>query len=402
MVEFSRGDMMKLLLREADIYTENFPLFKKDLLIKDTNISNLGTINNNQNIKEIDLRGYKVIPGLIDMHIHGAAGYDTMDANYKALNQISKYLAKNGVTSFVPTTVTSQWDKLKKALKNVDECIKNGVEGAEIIGSYVEGPYISVEKKGAHPKKFIKSININDSKELLSISENIKLLTLAPEKEGALELIDFLKENNIEVSLGHTNSSYEEALTAIKRGAKLAVHTFNGMKGLHHREPGTVGAILSNKDIYAELIADNIHVHSAAMNILYRCKGKDKICLISDCMRAGGLADGQYVLGELDVTVKDSIARIDNGSLAGSTLKLIDAVKNMVELVGVDLLDAVHMASLNPAKLLDVDNSVGSIKVGKKANLVIIDDDYNVKMTIINGQIVFKDDDITESPKEEN
>ena len=380
---------MSLLLTGGEVYQEN-SVSAADLLIEDGLITAVGKKENKREIKEVNLSGYKVIPGLIDLHIHGANGYDAMDSNYQALNSIANYLAKNGVTNFLPTTVTAKWDKLEAALKNIDQTIKQGTTGAEILGAYVEGPYISKEKKGAHPEEFIRSINLADIKKILSYSNNIELFALAPEKENALKLIEFLQQNEVEVSLGHTNASYEETEAAVNSGAKLAVHAFNGMKGLHHRKPGVVGSMLSNDQLKAELIADNIHVHQAVMKILYNCKGKDSICLISDCMRAGGLEDGEYTLGELDIRVKDSIARTESGSLAGSTLRLIDAVKNMVELVGVDLSAAIQMAALNPARLLGVDDQLGSIKEGKKANLVVLDDSYQVMMTIINGRVVYQ------------
>ncbi|MBM7624583.1 N-acetylglucosamine-6-phosphate deacetylase [Sporohalobacter salinus] len=381
---------MSLLLTGGEVYTENSVLTAADLLIEDGLITAVGNEENKAGLKEIDLTGYKVIPGLIDLHIHGANGYDVMDSSYQALNFIANYLANNGVTNFLPTTVTANWSKLKSALKNIDQTMHQGTTGAEILGAYVEGPYISKEKKGAHPEEFIRSINLADIKKILNYSNNIKLFALAPEKENSLKLIKFLSQNGIEVSLGHTNASYEETEAAVNSGAKLAVHAFNGMKGLHHRKPGVVGSVLSNDQLNAELIADNIHVHQAVMKILYNCKGKDGICLISDCMRAGGLEDGEYTLGELDITVKDSIARTKSGSLAGSTLRLIDAVKNIVELVGVDLSAAIQMAALNPARLLGLDEQLGSIKEGKKANLAVIDEDYEVMMTIINGELVYQ------------
>ncbi|WP_066497159.1 N-acetylglucosamine-6-phosphate deacetylase [Abyssisolibacter fermentans] len=380
---------MKYYIKATEIYSEDGVLNNGGLIIKDGIIEQICQ-EDKEKQEILDLTGYKVLPGLIDMHIHGANSYDTMDASYEALNEISKYLAQNGITAFLPTTMTVKWESSLKAVENIDKAMKKGVDGAEIIGAYVEGPYITKEHKGAQPEAFIRDLDINDLEELISASNNsIKILTIAPEKEKTIEAIKFLTARGIEVSLGHTNATFEQTKKAIENGARIGVHTFNGMRGLHHREPGVVGALLAIDDVYTELIADTIHVNPAVMKILAKCKGVDKVCLISDCMRAGGLDDGEYILGELEVVVKDSIPRLKTGSLAGSTLKLINAVKNMIQKVNIDPIDAVHMASLVPAKILKMDDMIGSIKQNKKANLTVIDDNYNVVMTIIEGKIVY-------------
>ncbi|SHK08016.1 N-acetylglucosamine-6-phosphate deacetylase [Paramaledivibacter caminithermalis] len=382
---------MPYLIKASEIYCENEVLMNGCLAINNNLIEDIGTHLDEEGTEIIDLTGYKIIPGLIDLHIHGANGYDTMDSNYEAVNEISKYLAKNGVTRFLPTTVTADWAKIINAVRNIREIMKRNVEGAAIIGSYIEGPFITEKKKGAHPAQFIRRLDVKDIDELLHEADgSIKVITIAPEKEDAPELIKTLTAKGIKVSLGHTNATFHETKLAIENGASIAVHVYNGMRGLHHREPGVLGAVLGIDDIYAELIADLIHVHPESIKILVKCKGTDKICLISDCMMAGGLSDGEYKLGELEVAVKDGIPRLSNGSLAGSTLKIINAVKNMIEKVGVSPLEAVHMASLVPAKILGIDDEYGSIKINKKADLTIIDNDFNVIMTIVNGKIVYR------------
>lgn len=382
---------MRYLIRASEIYCEDKVLKNSSLIINDDLIENIDRQKNEENLDAIDLTGYKIIPGLIDLHIHGANGYDTMDSNYEALNEISKYLAENGVTAFLATTVTADWKKLKDAAINIDKTMNKGVEGAVIIGSYIEGPFITEKNRGAHPAKFIRRLDYKEINGMIKDSnESIKVITIAPEKEGALDLIKSLTTKGLKVSIGHTNATFDQTKKAIQNGANIGVHVFNGMRGFHHREPGVVGAVLAIDEIYAELIADMIHVHPEAIKILVKCKGANKVCLISDCMRAGGLADGEYKLGELEVIVKDSIPRLNSGSLAGSTLKLIDGVKNMIEKVGVSPLEAVHMASLIPAKILEIDDELGSIRKNKRANLTVIDDYYNVIMTIIAGNIVYK------------
>ncbi|WIV11906.1 N-acetylglucosamine-6-phosphate deacetylase [Proteiniborus sp. MB09-C3] len=386
---------MRYLIKSGEIFLKDRILNKGAILINNEIIEEVKTVNTYEDIEIIDLSNYKVLPGLIDTHIHGANGYDTMDANYASLNEISKYLGTIGVTGFLATTVTAPWDKITAAVKNIHETMKSGVEGAELLGAYIEGPFITEKYRGAHPSEYIRKIYIEDMKKLVdSFPSCIKTVTVAPDKENAIELIKYLKSQNINSSIGHTNATYDEALAAIEAGANIAVHVFNGMRGLHHREPGIVGAVLSDSRVCCELIADMTHVHPAVMKLIVKTKGSHNIGLITDCMMAGGMDDGEYMLGELKVFVEDGVARIENGSLAGSTLKLINAVKNMNEYVGVDLIEAVNMASLIPAQIAGVDHVQGSIEKGKKANFTVIDDNYNVVMTMVNGKIVYSSNTI--------
>ena len=337
-------------------------------------------------------REMQLLPGLIDTHIHGANAYDVMQDNFTAVNEVSKFLAKHGITSFVPVVMTAALDTMHKALKNIQACVGK-VAGAEILGSYVEGPYLTSAHRGAHPENFLRPIRIQEVDELINTANHgILTVTVAPEKKNAIELIRHLVHQGIHVSLGHTDATYEEMTKAVAAGADIAVHTYNGMRGLHHREPGAVGAVLTNDHIYAELIADFIHVHPAAMEILLRCKPKDKIVLISDAIEATGLEDGKYKLGQLQVTVKDSIARVDSGSLAGSTTNLLKSVIELIAKMAVNPVEAINMASRNPAQMLGLENQIGSIKIGNKANLVIVDNQFQVAMTLIKGKIVYKSD----------
>lgn len=381
---------MRYLIKSEEIFLRDRILKNGIVLVDNGIIEEVKTEDTYEDIEIIDLSNYKILPGLIDTHIHGANGYDTMDGNHDSLNKISKYLGTIGITGFLATTVTAPWDKITNAVKNIYETMKSGVEGAELLGAYIEGPFITEEFKGAHPSEYIRRIDIEDISKLIDTFPScIKTVTVAPEKEGALELIKYLKSQNINSSIGHTNATYEETIAAIEAGANIAVHVFNGMRGLHHREPGTVGAVLSDDRVCCELIADMIHVHPSVTKIAVKAKGPNNISLITDCMMAGGLEDGEYMLGELKVFVKDGVARISNGSLAGSTLKLINAIKNMTEHVGVSLLDSVNMVSIVPAQMAGVDHKQGSIESGKKANFTVIDDNFNVVMTIVNGKVIY-------------
>lgn len=386
---------MQYYLKADQIYHSSGILKNKYILINGKYIEDIIDADEqksiNKNLEVIDYQDKIIIPGMIDLHIHGAVGNDVMDQDYEALNNISKYLAKTGVTSFLATTLTAPMPKIKKALLNVSQSIKKGVEGAEILGSYLEGPYLTEEHKGAHPVEFMRELDLEEIKNLIKISNNtIKVFALAPEKENSQKIIKFLEKNNIRTTMAHTNASYEEATAAVESGLELATHTFNGMKGLHHRDPGALGAVLNNKNIYAELIADNIHVHPAVLNLVFKIKGSDKIILISDCMRAGGLSDGEYMLGELKVLVENSIARTESGSLAGSTLELKDAVMNIKEAADIDLYSSLKMVTIVPARLLGLDKEIGSIKKGKKANLAVVDNQMNIFSTIIDGEVVYR------------
>jgi N-acetylglucosamine-6-phosphate deacetylase len=337
----------------------------------------------------IDLSRYRVLPGLIDMHIHGARGYDVMDGTPQAIYTMSEWLAQTGVTSFLGTTVTAGMSRTKAALENIARCSQGNLPGARLLGAYLEGPYIGLEYRGAHHQDYIRPVDWEEIDALIAAGKGIvKVVALAPEKAGSV--VEKLVSRGIKVAMGHSNATYAETMAAIRQGASLAVHIFNGMRSLHHREPGIVGAALTSPNVFAELIADGVHVAPAVMDIVKRCKGVDGIVLISDCIRAGGLADGVYTLGELDVTVKQGIARVKGSeSLAGSTLKLLDGVRNMVEKVNTPLADAVAMASLNVARALGVDSWLGSIELGKRADLIAIDDDYNVVFTMVGGKVVF-------------
>ncbi|PLR75227.1 N-acetylglucosamine-6-phosphate deacetylase [Bacillus sp. V3-13] len=363
------------------------------LVVENGRIKEITTIKPECGI--LDFSRFTAIPGLIDLHIHGIAGYDTMDGSLDALQGISSNLARHGVTGFLPTTLTHDFEKIKQAAKAVHLVMGNTC-GAEILGSYIEGPYLTPEHKGAHPTKYMREISLADLDDLIAASNHtIKIITIAPEKHNTIEAIKYLSEKGIIVSLGHTNADYETATHAIENGASISVHTFNGMRGFNHREPGCLGAFLTNEMVFCECIADLRHVYPAAIKLLYKAKGSNHILLISDLMAAADLPDGDYMLGTLAVKVKDRIARtIDTGSLAGSTTNLMDCIKNTQAVLRLPLEQILPMATLNQAKLLGLDKEIGSLEIGKKANVVFIDQDFDVKATMVNGQFVFTKEEI--------
>lgn len=340
-----------------------------------------------EEILVIDAKGKYVSPGFIDIHIHGSGGYDTMDATMEALNVISTTIAQNGVTAFLPTTMTMDTACIYKALDGIRDVMNLETKGAKILGVHMEGPFINEKYKGAQKADNIIKPNYDIIKDYLDI---IKIITLAPEKDDNNFFIKKVKHNSkITLSIGHSDASYEETLKAIEDGITHATHTFNAMTPLNHRKPGIVGAIFTS-DITCELIADLIHVHPAIFNILINVVHKDKMVLITDSMRAGCMKGGNYDLGGQNVIVKDGAARLQDGTLAGSVLTLNKAVLNMLNNSDLKIYEVVAMATLNPAKVINMDNKKGSLDVGCDADIAIFNDDIDVFFTIVEGKTMYE------------
>lgn len=334
--------------------------------------------------------GEIVAPGLVDTHIHGYAGKDIMNAEEGALDVISKGLLECGVTSFLPTTLTDSKERTDAALKIVAAEYKD-VKGAKVRGIFLEGPFFTEKYKGAQNPNYMSDPNIDYLKEWKEISDGlVNKIAIAPERAGAEDFIKKANAMGVRVALGHSDASFDEAVAAVDAGANIFVHTFNGMSGLHHREPGMVGAAMAT-DAISELICDGHHVNPNAAGILMNTKGRDKIALITDCMSAGGMADGDYKLGEFPVRVENGTARLkDGGSLAGSILKLKDGVKNVVDWEIADIFEAIQMASLVPAKSVGIDNICGKLHEGYAADFIVFDYDMNLKATYLNGEAAYK------------
>lgn len=334
--------------------------------------------------------GEIVAPGLVDTHIHGYHGKDVMKAEEGALNVISKGLLECGVTSFLPTTLTDSKEKTDAALKRVAAEYKD-VEGAKVRGVFLEGPFFTEKYKGAQNPVHMSDPKIDYLKEWLEISDGlVNKIAIAPERDGAEDFIKKANAMGVRVALGHSDASFEQAVAAVEAGANIFVHTYNGMSGLHHRKPGMLGAAMST-DAISELICDGHHVNPNSANILMNIKGRDKIALITDCMSAGGMEDGDYMLGDFPVTVKEGTARLkDGGSLAGSILKLKDGVKNVVDWEIADIFEAIQMASLIPAKSVGIDDVCGKLREGYQADFIVLDYDLNLKATYLGGEEVYK------------
>lgn len=351
-----------MILKNADVFGKI-----TDIEIKNGKITATGNFDK----EGIDLKGKKVIPGLVDTHVHGCLGKEANDCD---LEEICDFMAKNGTTSFLPTTITASHELLVKATHQ-----KTDFKGAKVLGFHIEGPYISPDYKGAQNPDYIRNPSIAEYREL----KNVKIITIAPELEGAEK---FIKNVDCVVSLGHTACDYEKACEAFEWGAVSLTHTCNAMSPFHHRKPGPIGAAII-KNAYVELIADMVHVHPAMVTALYRSLGRERVVFISDCITATGLPDCTITSGGLEVFVKDKKATLKDGTIAGSTTPLFEGVKKAIE-IGIPFEDAVKMASETPAKRIGVKK--GKIEAGYDADLLILDDEFEIETVIIDGEIYYK------------
>lgn len=334
----------------------------------------------------IDAKGMYVSPGLIDIHVHGSCNCDVMDKSVDAIKTIGNGIKENGVTSFLPTTMTMSKEDIHEALNTIRESMNIKYNGAQVLGAHLEGPFINNKYKGAQSDEFIQIPNFPFIEDYVDI---IKIISYAPEVDKNFNFTKEVKEKtDITLSIAHTNATYEEAISAIKFGASNITHLFNAMTPLNHREMGVVGAALTS-NVYCEIICDNIHINPALFQFVLNNKGKDKVILITDCMRAGCMPDGKYDLGGQDVFVKDGAARLAAGNLAGSVLNLNKAVYNFMKKTNLSLNEAINLASLNPAKSINMDDRKGSLEINKDADIAIFNDEMDCYMTVSQGEIIF-------------
>ncbi|HIE47501.1 TPA: N-acetylglucosamine-6-phosphate deacetylase, partial [Candidatus Bipolaricaulota bacterium] len=355
-----------------------------DLLIQDGRIMALGEGLKPDGTRKLSVPRLYVAPGFIDLQVNGGVGHNFEDASPAEIGKIVSFYVSHGSTGLLPTTVTAPIARIRDAIERVRR-----VGHPAILGVHIEGPFISPERRGAHNPEYILPPSPERFAELTSGHAGfIKLVTLAPELPGGEELITRILESGAVPALGHSDASYEQALAALERGVKLFTHLFNAMSPFHHRAPGAVGAALDS-DAYVELICDGIHIHPAVVRLIAKVKGFDRICLVTDAISAAGLPDGEYSLGNLAVFVREGVARLSDGTLAGSTLTMDRAVRNFMDYTGCSLPEAVRCASLNPARLLGIDDRKGSLEVGKDADLVIFDQHLTVHYTILGGEVVY-------------
>ena len=374
--------------KNSRIYVEGKGIIKTNLAIENGMIKAIGDDFDTADFEELE-EDKILIPGLVDEHIHGAGGADAMNGKMEDLMTIAKYQAMDGTTSFNFTTMTMKKDIILKALKTIAEYMSEDRDGARVMGIHLEGPFICEAFCGAQNPGDILPLNVDDLNNFIKAShDHIKIIT-ACYKPGHEDFAKVLSDHDIMASLGHTDDTSEEAFDAFNHGFKTATHTYNAMKGIHHREIGTLGAVMLDDSVKCELIADLHHVSPGAIKLLYKNKGKNRIILITDSMEAKGLPDGMYQLGGNPVVVKDGTARLENGTLAGSILHLNDGVKNIKDVLGISLEEAIDMASINPARNMHLDHEIGSIKEGKRADFAIIDKDVRVYETIRDGKVIY-------------
>ena len=339
--------------------------------------------------RSIDARGNILLPGFIDLHVHGAMGHEAMDASPQALQEMARYYARHGVTAFLATTWTASRHDILMALEGIQGALGPIPGGATLIGAHLEGPYLNPDRCGAQSVVHIRRAEQGEAREFLE-SGLVRLLALAPEYPENLWLLDECVRRGITVSAGHTSASYEEMQSAAQRGLSQVTHCYNAMTGLNHRSPGTLGAAMSLPEINCELIADNIHVHPAAQKILVQVKGPSKVILITDAVRGTGLPEGEYRIDERTITIKDGAARLPDGTLAGSTLTLNRALQHIGQSTGLPLHETWPMASLNAARAIGISASKGSLEVGKDADVVMLDEQFNALLTVAEGEILWE------------
>lgn len=336
--------------------------------------------------------GMTVVPGFVDIHIHGAGGHDVMEGNARALDRVTSTVARYGTTSIVATTVTAPTDDTCKSLEGIARYIRmhenpeeNSRFGADILGIHLEGPFISKAQRGVHPPDAIAKPSVEAFTKFAEAADGlVRMITLAPEVAGGLELVSHASGAGVVVSMGHTDATYEQAMKGVQAGARHATHTFNAMRPFNHRDPGVIAAVMTDPEVTAEIIADLVHVAAPAIQVLLGTKGFDTVLAISDGIAATGMPDGTYRLGTMTVTVRDGVCRNSEGKLAGSTLTLDRALRNLVSL-GVPLADAVRMATILPARRLGIAGKKGIIAVGSDADLVVLTPDLHVAGVMTHG-----------------
>ena len=336
---------------------------------------------------EWDGAGRLLIPGMIDVHIHGADGFDMMDGMRQSVEAVSKACARTGCTSFLATSVTSSLDALMAMIGSVSQTI--GKEpGARIAGLHLEGPYLNIKRKGMQNERFLRHPDQDEMSAILHRAGTlVRMVTLAPELPGGLELVRFLKERGIVAAVAHSDATYEEAKEAFRIGASHVTHCFNGMRPIHHRDPGTVVAAMEESHVSVQAIVDDVHLHPAIVRLLYREKGPDKMVLITDALQAMGMGDGSYVFGGHEVKVEQGVARLADGTLASSTVTMNEALRKTVN-AGIPLADAVAMATSTPAEVLGFP-SKGRLAPGADADLVLLGDKFEVLWTMVGGKLVY-------------
>ncbi|HZG87078.1 N-acetylglucosamine-6-phosphate deacetylase [Paenibacillus sp.] len=378
--------MNSLFIHNVRLFTGGEPV-EGGLLVRDGKIAAVGDIDGADAEASIDGHGGWLLPGMIDVHIHGADGYDLMDGTARSVEAVSLACARTGCTSFLATSVSSSLEDLYAMISGV-AAAAGRESGARIAGIHIEGPYLNAKRKGMQNEKYLRNPDISEMEAILRRAGSlVRMVTLAPELPGGMEMIAFLKERGVIAAVAHSDATYEEALLAFRGGASHVTHCCNGMRPIHHRDPGLVLAAFEMPHVSVQAIVDDVHLHPAMVRLLYREKGADKMVLITDALQAMGLGDGTYVFGGHEVTVAHGVATLSDGTLASSTVTMNEALAKAVR-AGIPLPDAVAMATRTPADLLGLPNK-GRIEPGADADLVLMSESFEALRTFVNGRQVF-------------
>ena len=383
----------RLLIHNARLFTPNHPgltgwLLAENGFIRAIGFGNTPDFASDGSVHSLNANGQNLLPGFIDLHVHGAMGHELMDASPSGLETMARFYASHGVTSFLATTWTESRESLNKALELVEEMQGRIPEGATVLGVHLEGPYLNPVRCGAQDVTHIRRAEKEEALEFLDHGV-IRLLALAPEYDENLWLIDECARRGITVSAAHTTANYEQMQRAVEHGVTQLTHSYNAMQPLGHRELGTIGAAMTLPQINCELIADNIHVHPAAQKILVDVKTPSGVILVTDAIRSAGLPEGDYILDERPIRIREGAVRLSDGTLAGSVLTMERALRNVCAATGRPLEEMWVTSSLNAARAIGLSARKGSLEIGKDADLVLLDDAFNVSMTIIQGEVVF-------------
>ena len=380
---------MEYVITNGKIYTEDKVIDHGYLVVKDGKIAEIASGDYTGELKTYDAQGQDILPGFIDIHIHGGYGKDAMDASEEGLQHLAQNLLTEGTTSFLATTMTQSDENVERALSTIAtyKDKQSSTEEAEILGVHLEGPFISEHKVGAQNPAYVQRPSVEKIRHFQDVANQlIKIITFAPEVEGAHETLEALHDDII-FSMGHTVATFDEANEAVEHGAKHITHLYNAATPFEHRNPGVFGAAWTNDHLATEIIVDGVHSHPAAVAIAYKQKGNEHFYLITDAMRAKGMPEGEYDLGGQNVHVKGSEARLASGSLAGSILRMNDGLENLKQFTGANLEELWRVTSLNQARALGVDSSKGSLVVGKDADIVITGAHTEVIATIKGGEL---------------
>ncbi len=385
---------MSLQFIGATLQTPEATLPNHNLLIENGKIAALSARPFETDAPSLDARGYTLIPGLIDIHTHGGDGADTMDATPEAIQTISRFLARHGVTSYLPTTITASAEATRKAIANLRN-LPQPEDGAQHLGIHLEGPYLCHEQRGAQPEAHLRVPNPAEYADWFA-DDLVRLITLAPELPGAEELIRRATAAGVEIALGHTAAEAETARQAISLGARQATHIFSGMPAFHHRLLNVLTTALTDDRLYAQAIVDGIHIHPDVVRLLVRAKTPRRLILISDSIRAAGLGNGEYDLGGETVRVQNGVTRrAYDGGLAGSTLTIDAALRNVMHFANLSLAQALPMATSVPAEAMGWSGRKGSLRPGADADLALLDKNFNVCLTMVAGRIVYQTEDFS-------